>query len=644
MIQPSKKRLFPVFLFLMLSLQTFGQERKTYEGPLKVGPYSGKAVYQFVISDLDTIFDGDFQLQQSNLETLVENEDTSFRFSGKFDKGIANGPWEFEFGEYKTNSQSQVVGYEYRVLVSGVQEIGEGNLIDGKPDGNWNYTINQIKDSEVEKIIFKSTISFDKGVPRQNFQIENDSSVLVGRFLRDGLAHDEWSYYGTEAVEDIEDWFFEDGLLRTIKIKSEGKSQDINVFTKSVASYKTVQLNEGYIALLQSLIHLQSRESQTVRLLDQNMDYYQKVNTVLNHLGTSDFKPNMKVRVPYFPLDSLQNKTLDKIVSEYKDASKMSSTILENSHLNIVKRTDPEALFYYNAAQKINNDFLIPLSTLVAHKELEIVQYQEIPLLLERLWPNGKPSTDILAVADEEGNTRTFRLPSSEEFEYESNDLLAVEALATYAKMSLEYIKGSLASRLSNEEQLQMLNGLEEELIELNNDLEQKLDSVSGLSSEYTNALKQLKHLADSSLTHYADVKNPQEKLEYGKGAKACLVQLSELATGIKELPNRIEVVEKEYTDAVWNPFMANVMEEEVKKRIVSAYRDILIPYFLNTATEELTCDNTGTLNDQMMKTHQSILDLRNKDTRKLERKLRREKRPTEVLALILEQSTTQNQ
>merc|ERR1712146_376210 len=102
-------------------------------------------------------------------------------------------------------------------------------------------------------------------------------------------------------------------------------------FTKSVASYKTVQLNEGYIALLQSLIHLQSRESQTVRLLDQNMDYYQKVNTVLNHLGTSDFKPNMKVRVPYFPLDCLQNKTLDKIVSEYKDASKMSSTILENS-------------------------------------------------------------------------------------------------------------------------------------------------------------------------------------------------------------------------------------------------------------------------------------------------------------------------
>ncbi|MBW8241428.1 hypothetical protein K1F50_01360 [Muricauda oceani] len=644
MIQPSKKRLFPVLLFLVFSALAFGQDRKTYEGPLQVGPYSGKALYQFVISDLDTIYDGDFQLQQSNLETLVENEDTSFRFSGGFDKGEANGPWEFEFGEYKTNSQSQVVGYEYRVLVSGVQQIGEGNLVDGKPDGTWTYTINQIKDSEIEKIVFKSSISFDEGVPRQNFQIENDSSVLVGRFLRDGLAHDEWSFYGTEAVEELEDWFFEDGLLRTVKIKSEGKSQEINVFAQNPSNYKTVTLDEGYLTLLKTVVQLESRESQIVRLLDQNMGYYQKVNSVLDHLGTSDFKTNMKVRVPHYPLDSVQDQTLDKIVSEYGAASKMSTTILKNSHLNIVKRTDPEALFYYNAAKKINSDFLVPLSTLVAHRELGIIQYQEIPELLKRLWPNGKPGPEIIAVADEEGNTRVFSLPSSKEFEYESNDLLAVEALATYAKMSLEFIKGSLASRLTNEEQLQMLNGLEEELIELNNDLEQELDSVPGLSSEYKGALKQLKNVADSSLTNYADLKKPDEKLEYGKRAKTCLAQLSNFAVNIKKLPQHIATIEKEYTNAVWNPFMANVMEEDVKKRIVSAYKDILIPYFIKTATEELTCDNIATLNEQMMNTHQSILDLRNKDTRKLERKLRREKRPKEVLALILEQSTLKNQ
>ncbi|WP_421811984.1 hypothetical protein [Flagellimonas sp.] len=644
MIQPSKKWLFPVILFLAFTLQSLGQEHQTYEGSLQVGPYSGKAVYQYTIIDLDTIYDGDFQLQNSNLETLMENEDSSFRFKGSFDEGVANGPWEFQFGEFQTNSQTQVVDNEYRVLVSGVQEIGAGNLDQGAPDGEWTYTINKIKDSEIDKILFKSTISFDNGVPQQNFQIENDSSVLVGRLLRDGLAHDEWSFYGTENVEDIEDWFFDDGLLRSIQLKSENGTEDIEVFNANLPNYEVTALNEGYITLLRSAINLGNGESHIARMLAQNLGHYQKINSVLDHLGNSNFKPNMKVRVPFFPLDSLQNTTLKKIITDYESAARLSQTILENSHLNIVKRSDPEALFYYNAAAKIDTAFLKPLGTLVKHTKLDIVQYQQIPELLNRLWPNGKPGTKLLVVANENGEKREFRLPSSDEFEYESNDLLSVSAMATYAKMSLEFIKGSLASRLTNEEQLQMLNGLEEELIELNNALEKQLDSVSGLPSDHTKALSQIKNVADSALTSYADIKKPDEKLEYGKGVKTCLLQLRSLATTIKELPERSEMIKKEYTDAVWNPFMANVMEEEVKKRIVSAYQDVLSPYFIHMVREELSCDNAGVLNAQIVDTQQIIKDLRYADTRKLERKLRREKRPEEVIKLLNEQPNLKNQ
>ena len=639
MIQPFKKWLLPLFFLLVLPLSTYGQELKTYEGPLQVGPYQGKAVYQYSIIDLDTVFNGDFQLRKSNLETLMEQKDSSFGFTGYFDKGVANGPWEFQFGEFNTNNQSQVVDNEYRVLISGVQEIGTGDLAQGKPDGTWTYTINQIKDSQIEKTLFKSTISFDEGVPQQNFQIENDTSVLVGRLLRDGLAHDEWSFYGTETVDDMENWFFDDGLLRSVQMESD----EISIFNADLPSYQTIDLDAGFIALLESILDSENGKSHVANLLEQHLEYYKKINGVLGHLGNAGFKPNMKVRVPHYPLDSLQNKTLEQIASDYKVAADLSKTILENSHLNIVKRTDPEALFYYNATEKINEEFLSPLETLVSHINLEIVQHQPIPELLNRLWPNGKPSTAI-RVTNEKGETRVFSLPSSGEFEYEGDDLLSVGAMATYARMSLEYIKGSLASRLTNDEQLQMLNGLEEELIELNKGLEREMDSVSGLSSDYVTALDQLQQLADSSLTTYADIENPNEKLEYGRGIKACLSELTALAQNIKSIPARREEIKKEYTDAVWNPFMANVMEEEVKKRIVGAYEDILIPYFIDTVTENVSCTNAGQLNDQMENTHQIILDLRHKDTKKLERKLRREKRPQAVLTLLQEQSTLKNQ
>lgn len=644
MIQPFKKWLFPVFLFFAFMLQTFGQDLKTYEGPFQVGPYQGKATYQYTIMDLDTVFDGDFLLQKSNLETLMENEDASFRFNGSFDKGVANGPWEFQFGEFQTNSQSQVVDNQYRVLVSGVQETAEGNLANGKPNGAWTYTINQIKESKVEKILFKSSFDFDEGVPQQNFQIENDSSVLVGRFLRDGLAHDEWSFYGTETVEDIEDWFFDDGLLRTIKIKSERVSKEVSIFGQTQENYKTIALNEQYIALLNAVLENDVEVSHISRMLEQHLEYYNKINKVLQYLGSDGFIMDAKVRVPYYPLDSLQHETLNQIAKDYKVAADLSKTILENSHLNIVKRTDSEAFFYYNVAQKISEDFLSPLGTLVGYKENGIVQYQKVPVIIQRLWPAGKPEKNIVVAANEAGDTRAFNLPSSEEFGYEGNDLLSVAALATYAKMSLEYIKGSLSSRLTNEEQLQILNGLEEELIELNNGLEQEIDAVPGLSPEYVEALKRLQSLADSSLTTYADMENPNEKLEYGRSVKTCLSELTDLAKTLKGIPDRQEEIKKEYTDAVWNPFMANVMAEEVKKRITGAYENVLIPYFLQVAKEEIECGNAGKLNDQITNTHQIILSLRNKDTRKLERKLRREERPIEVLQLLNQQSTQKNQ
>ncbi|MBA4744010.1 MAG: hypothetical protein H2058_02020 [Muricauda sp.] len=643
-MQPSKKRLFPVFFFLALTLHTYGQELKTYEGPLRVGPYSGKAVYQYTISDLDTIFDGDFELERSNLETLVQNTDNTFRFSGAFDKAIAHGPWQFEFGAYQTNSQSQVVGYQYRVLVSGVQEIGKGSLVKGKPDGTWTYTINQIKDSEIEKILFKSSISFDEGVPQQSFQIENDSSVLVGRLLRDGLAHDEWSFYATENVEDTENWFFEDGLLRRIQIVLGGTSKAVSLFDTHASNYKTIQLNAQYIALLGAVLDNDKEKSHISRLLEQNNGYYKKISEVFDHLGSPDFETNMKVKVPYYPLDSLQNNMLEQIASDYKIASDLSNAILDNSHLNIVKRTDPEAFFYYNVAEKIHNDFLEPLGTLAGYKEHEIVQHLKIPDMMQGLWPKGKPNTEIV-VADEKGGQRTFSLPSSEEFGYESDDLLSAAAMATYAKMSLEYIKGSLASRLTNDEQLQILNGLEEELIALNNSLEKQVDSLpEKFPQNFRKAVEQLQNVADSALTEYASIKNPNKKLEYGKEAKNCLSQLNALAITIKELPQRSEEIQKKYTDAVWNPFMANVMEEEVKKRIVNAYENILVPYFLTTITQELQCDNADSLNNEIIYTNQSILDLRDKDTRKLERKLRKEKRPKEILKLLKEQSTSKNQ
>lgn len=627
----------------LFSLIIIGQEKEQYNGLLKIGPYSGNAKYQYVVANGDSIYDGPFLFQRSNLETLLKDQDSSFLIKGNFKDSRANGPWQFQFGEFTSESKSEVVDFEYRILVSGTQEKSSGNFDNGAPDGEWISTIQEIENSEVTKTTFKSHITFEDGVPQKNFQIENDSSALVGRLLRDGMAHDEWTSYGTDILVDIENWFFEEGLLTRIKMETDGMKKEIPVFKSDHFNYRTIPLDHRFLRLLE--IQLESYPSTQRRigqLISDNLYQYEKINFLITQLGSTPFSPIMKVRVPYFALDSLQNKSLKNIVSNYESSSNMALTILSNSHLNIVKRTDKEAAFLYDVAKRLKEEYLNPLETYIELYKDSIVPYLDNEKITQRLWPNGKPQKDILIKLNE--TERTFELSNKDDFDFSGVNLKTVEYITDYAKTSLTQILERLDPKMSDDLQMQSLQELENDLISLNNLLGQQVDSLSGsLSNPYKTSLKKLIGLADKNLSAYATISNPSEKLTYGESLKTCLNEISSLSTSIASLPEKKMEIENLYTDDIWNPFMATVMEEEVKKRIVESYTEILIPYFIESITDTLNCDQIEPLNNQIIYTNNRMVDLREMDTRKLERKLRRERRPAAVLKLLHQQVTSKN-
>jgi len=83
-------------------------------------------------------------------------------------------------------------------------------------------------------------------------------------------------------------------------------------------------------------------------------------------------------------------------------------------------------------------------------------------------------------------------------------------------------------------------------------------------------------------------------------------------------------------------------MDEDIKKRITTAYIKILEPYFLKQTEESLTCENISALNGNITETYHSVLMLKDKDTKKLERKLKKEKDPLTILELLNVQNTKQ--
>lgn len=612
--------LLVLFFALINTLNVQSQEDLIYNGTLKVGTYEGNAMYYYNIVYGDTILNGPFRMQRSNLGALLEQRDSTFSFVGNFENDYPTGEWRFQFGQFKSDSLTRVEGYQYKINVSGTQQESSGSMVNGKPDGTWTFVKNEIENSEIEQTLFKSSIEFDEGIPQKSFQIENGEATLVGRFLRDGLAHDEWTLYPKDDIGAVESWYFVNGRLTEIKSGINEKS----IYPNTFQNPEVINLDKRFIELLALQQEKDTVGGEISRLLAENASYYQDIDAILSALGKSKFLPEFKVKVPYFPLDSIERAQLDTIQLHYNKSAEISQSYLEDTQLKILKLSDKKALSLYTALDSIREKFIEPIGKLIAYEKKEILPFISRTKLLAHIWSNGIPS-DISLIASD-----------AEPAQLDELNLSNMNRIAEYTAQSLDSIGNILNAKLIQEKREQEFIALEEQMIVQINSLNTLIDSVdTQLSPELLGALRNIKTVADQNLSSYSNMKNPELKLALGRNLVMCFTHLEQLEKAILALPGQKEEVISTYQDQIWNPFMANLMKEDVKKRITNAYRKVWLPYLLRTVTFDLSCANAEELVNLFEKTHERMLAMRTEETKKLERKLKRAEDPLVVKELF---------
>ena len=627
-------------LFVLQGGQLFGQDTLQYIGEFRAGPYKGEADFIFRLQENDTVLDGAFQFQRSNLEALLQKEDRAFNFIGRFENNTAEGPWSFLFGEYQTDSKSELVDNQYRVSISGVQHRASGELRSGKPHGRWNYEVDRLERSETVARLFGSSIEYENGVPQKSFRIENSDYTLIGRSLRNGLAHDEWTLFSNDGNGTSESWTFDNGLLQQVKAESDGRQEAYEFFGSISGEGMTVALNEAYLTLLKLKQKLRYPESSLpgnlTALLNENETYYSKIDQILSDLGESDFAPGFRVVVEHFPLDSVETTQMDSIREFYMQSNWISASLLEDTQMNILKLSDEQASYLYAVLEALETEFLEQLGALVTYSDQGVLEYISRDEILEILWPAGLPDTEVTVEAGDESAAGTFKGPRADVFNFEARDLKSVYQMAEYVSISLDSIQGVLSKKLTLEKRQQDLVQLEEKLIARSDHIHTQVDSLHATSSaSVKKALESIKNLTAEQLSIYSNIEDDETKLDRGRELLECYEVLDQLVSAIGLLPAQGEEIKKLYEDAVWNPFMAVIMTEEVKKRITAAYRKYALPYLLTRTETELQCDNAGELNELFRKLYQRMQEMREEDTSRLERKLKREQDPAEILDLF---------
>ena len=625
-------------LFFAISESLFGQDTLSYNGEYEIANYRGEASFSYSIIEGDTIFQGAFSLQKSSLEKLLKQEDFTFSFKGNFSEGSPDGNWEFRFGEFSSGSESELVDFQYRISVNGVQEETSGTINRGKPHGQWTYSVDSIVKSEKAKNLFISTIEFEEGIPQKSFRIESNGNTLVGRTLRNGLAHDQWSLFSNDGMGALENWYFENGVLKKIEILSEEGNTSLDIYPEASENTQTIDLNRGFLNLV--LIKSGQKSDQIQKglfsLITKNADYYSKINEILLELGPAEFSPSFKVIVEIYPFNELEINYLDSIDQKIEEAKSVCESILNNTHLNIEKLSDTETAFLYLVVDHFSSEYVTPIEKLVEYHKLQLLDALPREELISALWPQGLPSREINISLGQEGGSRIYIGPDSDQYEFTGMDLFTIEQMTRYASSSLKTIQQSLGNQLTIEKQQQELSQIEDELFKQSNRIEQLVDTLKQRTSGPTrDALEAIRQFTLDNLSRFSAIEDKEERLALGTELLECLKKIEPLAEGLGALPGQWEEFQQLYKDDIWNPHMAVIMQEEVKRRIKSSYRKILIPALLTRVQTDLDCDNVGTYTELMESLYRRMIEMREEDTRKLERKLKRENDPREVLKLF---------
>lgn len=592
---------------LSLAAQPLGDNLR-YAGNYQLEELQGQAEYFYQLDGGDTVRQGSFRMQGTDLQALLSGGDSQFSFLGAFEEGRPQGEWQLEFGNYTASGAAELVGFQYHLEVTGIQHRAFGTITDGKLDSTWIHEVRRVAQSQPTELSFRSEITFAEGVPQQSFRIESGEEMLLGRFRRDGEAHDTWTLYSD--MQARENWYFRAGRLESIEILEEGDTTKVEVFATAGQRAESMNLDARYFELIAIWLDIHDWQypvggGGVAGLLSDNAEYYEKVRSVFTGLGSSDLGAVLKVSVPSFPLSGKETRDLQAIKTDLQRIDTTLQSVTTNTSFAIIENVDPEAGSLRATLRKIDNDVLPPVRQLVAAYDRDILSYLPRDRYYAKLWPAGSAS-----------------------------DLSAIKALTSSTFQTVDSVRLALNRKLNTKERRQVLSALEEQLSHEYSLLDSLVASYDNkIAKKY--GLKRVTEVVDQELREYTAIEDVVTQQARAGDLIACVQEMDALAVTLAEFPDRSEEIKEIYTDQVWNNFTATIMEEELKKPITEAYLDHLIPYFQAQIKNSLTCNNASSLNQQINTVYNRLLELRKEETSDLEDNLKDLDDPRKILDLI---------
>lgn len=627
-----------LFLVLAISANLFCQNR--HADTLASRSYKNDIDFSYDIVNGDTVLNGPFSLQSYQLDSLFTRGSGYCKTIGYFDINRPDSTWNFLFSNFTATGGATLYDHYLKVNIRGLRHEATARFNKGEAEGKWTHRVKEMNPSESESEIFSSSIVFNQGIPRKTLRIETGNATLLGRFLRNGLAHDTWLLNNNDDPDQQEKWVFSAGILEKIIITGNPVSTTLPVYKATPAHCDTINLDDRFFSIL-TLQHrlnpagYSSRGGRIAGLLKEHASYYSRIADQLNPITNSVSMPVFGVQVASYPFSEPDEQHLAMLKELMNSFLSETNNLIENTQLNILKYSDDEVRFLLEVAKKLKNTYVAPVNQVLRYDKDQLLTFlpPDDSMLLKT-----PPTMITVSYHDSTDNQpRSYQLAEDTSGVNSKSRFSLLVKRAETALASVSAIQDKIVNEMQQDQLQQELEDLENNLVQRADSLTETLDSLAAVnrSKQFLMAISGLENRVSKEIGEYSQTDNLIRKRKRASELINCFERMEQLAYTMGKLPAREDSIRQLYTEQVWNPFTATTMTDRVKEALTQSYIEVVIPSLLAEIASEMPCSEAENYRQTLNTLYQRMLELRREKTSKIERKLRNEDNPEVILQLL---------
>lgn len=567
----------------------------------------------------------------------------TYRVKGQTRNHLPVGKWLWEEGYWNYTIH---VGANIRPVFNakGQRLRWEGRFAEGKPEGKWIFTLDSVANNGGSLgTLVRIEIGYKNGKPFGLFSLENTTHKnvlrLKGQCDDQGVASGTWNYYyqNKEGIIIKEERVYKKGLLTEVRTTDNGVLS-VRKFEQNIRFIEhsgNAELFEG-MRIGDERFEMDEYGSRASGLVNYDMNNY-----FLKGWDLGVFPFEFVRGIPVFkkleyPLSPEEKEDIDysrKLIKSLRDS--IDNQLAGNIYIH---RSRSGQLDTTIAFLQLNILRLNYIDSLLSRTELPLFTYKNRYDQGVQHWVSGlnmlrKTKGEVYDSLETELPEVVINTDTANIFRELKN--LLVKNASVLPRYYHIVERARIALKREGE-----LKELEDRMVERFQQVQVFYADKAGIGAEINT--KWVKGAVQRLLQEYAQADQYEDALKIGNEVMLHLDSLEAWEGKVAEFNKMVTVLSAHYTYLAYNPYTGiNDIAITAKKRFINNVLTQMWPYIINELKNEKDWEKWSELWGRQFRLYNYLLNFVSREdaqAKRLERRVRKEKKPERMLRLIVNQ------